>query len=45
MDNIVATIERGKFVFKGYMIESFRRLGVSEDMVRKLMRENNLLLD
>jgi branched-chain amino acid transport system substrate-binding protein len=45
MDNIVATIERGKFVFKGYMIESFQKLGVSEDIVRKLMRQNNLLLD
>jgi len=45
MDNIVATIERGKFVFKGYMIESFRKLGISEEMVRKLMRDHNLLID
>jgi len=45
MDNIVATIERGKFVFKGYMIESFRKLGISDEMVRRLMREQNVLID
>jgi hypothetical protein len=45
MDNIVATIERGKFVFKAYMIESFHRLGISEEIVRRVMRENNLLID
>ncbi|MBV9066487.1 MAG: ABC transporter substrate-binding protein [Methylobacteriaceae bacterium] len=44
-DNIVTTIENGKFVFKGYLGESFKNLGVTQETVHKLMREHHLLLD
>ena len=43
--NVVATIEAGKFVFKGYLADSFKRLGITEDAIRAQMREFKLLID
>jgi branched-chain amino acid transport system substrate-binding protein len=45
MDNIVASIEGGKFVFKGYMSASFQKLGISQDAVINMMRQHQVLID
>jgi branched-chain amino acid transport system substrate-binding protein len=42
-DTVVVTIEGGKFVFKGYLKESFDRLGVKEADVQAQLREFKLI--
>lgn len=44
-DNVVATIEGGKFTFKGYLPESFKDLGVGNDAFFAIMREHKMLID
>jgi len=40
---VVVTIEGGKFVFKGYLKESFDRLGVKDADVQAQLREFKLI--
>jgi branched-chain amino acid transport system substrate-binding protein len=42
-DTVVVTIEGGKFVFKGYLKESFDRLGVKDADVQAQLREFKLI--
>ena len=44
-DNVVASIEGGKFVFKAYLPESFKNLGVKDDAFLAIMREHKMLID
>ncbi len=44
-DNVVASIEGGKFVFKDYLPQSFTNLGVKDDAFLGLMREHKMLID
>jgi branched-chain amino acid transport system substrate-binding protein len=44
-DNVVATIQGGKFVFKAYLPESFKNLGVSDNAFLAMMREHKMLID
>src|SRR4029079_15982327 len=45
MDNTVVNIEGGKFVFKSYLKDSFKRLGVSDEALRNQMKEFKLILE
>lgn len=45
MDNTVVNIEGGKFVFKSYLKDSFKRLGVSDEAIRNQMKEFKLILE
>jgi len=45
MDNTVVNIENGKFVFKSYLKDSFKRLGITEETVRNQMRDFKLILE
>jgi len=42
-DTVVVTIEGGKFVFKGYLKESFDRLGIKDADVQAQLRELKLV--
>lgn len=44
-DNVVASIQDGKFVFKAYLPESFKNLGVSDAAFLAIMHEHKMLID
>jgi branched-chain amino acid transport system substrate-binding protein len=44
-DNIIASIEGGKFVFKEYVPQSFKNLGITDEAFQALMREHKMLID
>lgn len=44
-DTVIATIEGGKFVFKGYLKESFDRLGIKDADVQAQLRELKILVE
>jgi branched-chain amino acid transport system substrate-binding protein len=44
-DNVVASIEGGKFAFKDYLPNSFKTLGIKDEDFQALLREHKLLID
>ncbi len=44
-DTVIATIEGGKFVFRGYLKESFDRLGVKDADVQAQLQELKILVE
>jgi branched-chain amino acid transport system substrate-binding protein len=44
-DNVVATIEGGKFVFKAYLPQSFKNLGIKDDAFLALMHKHKMLIE
>lgn len=44
-DNVVASIAGGKFVFRDYLPNSFKNLGVKDDAFESLRREHKILID
>jgi branched-chain amino acid transport system substrate-binding protein len=44
-DHVIASIEGGKFVFKAYLPQSFKNLGIKDDAFLALMREHKMLID
>jgi len=44
-DVVVASIENGKFVFKGYLKDSFTALGIKDEAIRDEMREFKMLAE
>lgn len=44
-ENVIISIADGKFVFKSYLKDSFKRLGVTDEMIRNQLREYKLIVD
>lgn len=44
-DNVVASIAGGKFVFKDYLPNSFKNLGITDAAFQALLREHKMLVD